>query len=367
MRVLFLTSHMEIGGIPLYTVTLAEALARRGHQPVVVSRGGPLVERLAASGIPHVIAGLDVTSPFHPSAAAALGRVIGVIRRHHPDLLHAQTRTAYIVAGLAGRVTGVPVVTTAHGFYKWHWWRRLLPCWGTRVIAVSPAVQRLLVERYGVPPAKVATIANGIAWEPPPPARLAEEARRFRHLWGLGGDGPVIGTVARLTPAKRLDVLIHAFHQLRATMPQAHLLIVGDGPVKPDLIRLAYALGEQEHVILTGTVPHPVVPLSIMDVFVLPSSKEAFGLAIVEAMAMGRPVVASRVGGIPTVVEDGVTGVLVPPNDPDALARALQPLLADPERMRAMGRAGRARYEQQFTMDRVAREVESVYEEVARE
>ena len=368
MRVLFLTSHLEVGGIPVYTVTLAEALARRGHQPLVVSAGGPLVGRLAAAGLPHVTTGLDVKSPLQPSALAALGAVLRLIRRARPDVLHAQTRAAHVVAALAGRLTGVPVVTTAHGFYDWHWWRRLLPCWGARVIAVSPAVQQLLIERYGVPVGNVALIPNGIAGTPPDPARLDGDTRRFRQLWGLPAEGgPVIGTVARLTPEKGLDTLLDAFHHLRLVVPVARLLVVGDGPLKGELVRRAYALGEQDQIVFTGTVPDTAGPLSVMDLFVLPSSAEAFGLAIVEAMAMSRPVVASRVGGIPAVVEDGVTGLLVPPRDPEALARALQALLADPERRRAMGRAGRVRCDRLFTMDRVAREVETVYTEVVQE
>ncbi len=365
MRVLILTSHLEVGGIPIYTVTLAEALARRGHQPVVVSRGGALVGRLTAAGIPHVVIPLHARSPLHPKALVMLVRVIRLIRRHRPEILHAQTRLTHLIAGLAGRLTGVPVVTTAHGFYRWRWWRRALPFWGARVIAVSPAVQRLLIERYGISSKKVAMIMNGIAWDPPAPQRLEEDARQFRIVWGLPNHGgPVLGTIARLAPLKGLETLLQAFHQLRASVPQARLLIVGDGPLKAELIRLAYALGEQEHVVFSGTIRSTAVPLRLMDVFILASRKEAFGLAIVEAMAMERPVVASRVGGIPDVVEDGVTGLLVPPQDPDALARAVRSLLADAERRRAMGLAGRARYEQRFTMDRVAREVETVYTEV---
>ncbi|MBI4227370.1 MAG: glycosyltransferase, partial [Candidatus Omnitrophica bacterium] len=223
-----------------------------------------------------------------------------------------------------------------------------------------------LRERYGAPAGAIRVVLNGIAWNPPPPPALDAAAQAFRRHWGVSDRGPVIGTVARLVSAKEFPVLLEAFHQLRGTVPSAQLVIVGDGPDKPAIIRRAYALGEQDHVVITGAVSMTAIPLAVMDLFVLSSSNEAFGLAVVEAMAMGRPVVASRVGGIPDVVDDGVTGVLVPPRDPGALARALQRLVDDPEAARAMGRAGRARYERQFTMERVAREVEQVYEEVAR-
>lgn len=367
MRILFLTGHLRIGGIPVYTVTLARALARRGHQPIVASSGGALVEALAAAGVPHVRMPIDVHSPLHPSALRSLVQLRSLIHRYHPDVMHAQTRVAHVLAGVAGRLAGVPVVTTAHGFYQRRWWRRTLPFWGRRVIAVSPSVKAFMCKAYDVPADKIAVVLNGIEWTPPAPAVLDAAVERFRRAWGLSAEGgPILGMVARLSVVKGAGVLLEAFHRLRRTVPAARLLIVGDGPSRADLIKQAYALGEQGRVVLAGTVDGTAVPLHVMDLFVLPSMNEAFGLAIVEAMAMGRPVVASRVGGIPDLVEDGRTGLLVPPGDAEALARALERLIADPAAARAMGQAGRARYEQRFTMDRVARDTERVYDEARR-
>jgi len=361
VRVLFLTTHLEIGGIATYTVSLAKALARRGHQPLVVSSGGALVQALAAAGIPHVNVDLRVKSELHPVVAAALVRVSRVVRRYRPDVIHAQTRVAHVVAGLVGRWARVPVVTTAHGFYRWRWGRRLFPFWGRRVIAIAPMTRRKLVKVCRVSPGRVVQILNGIEQPSVDPRRLEADVAWFRQAWGVAQGGPVIGSIARLGPAKGMPVLLQAFHRFRRQVPTAQLVIVGDGPEKPDLIRLAYALGEQDHIVLTGFVEQTAVPLSVMDLYVQPSFREGFGLALVEAMAMRRPVVASAVGGIRVIVRHGETGLLVPPRDPEALADALGRLAADPAAAHAMGEAGYRRFQDHFTIDRVAAEVEQVY------
>lgn len=367
MRILFLTSHLELGGIPIYTVHLAQALAQRGHEPIVASSGGALVAELAAAGIPHLPLNLRTKSELHPMVALAVLRLAGLIRRHRPEILHAQTRVAHLVAGLAGRLTGVPVITTAHGFYRWHWGRYLFPFWGQRVIAVSPMTDRKLRIAYRLPPRKVTVIPNGIAWKPPDVARLNRESAWFRQVWGIRNGGPVIGTVARLVEAKGIGVLLEAFHRLRRQVPAAQLVVVGDGPQRSELVRLAYRLGEQDHVVFAGFMLQTATPLSVMDLYVQPSFREAFGLAVVEAMAMAKPVVASAVGGLRVVVRHGETGLLVPPRNPEALAAALAQLLRDPVRCQAMGEAGRCRFEAQFTIERMAEKVEQVYRGVLRE
>lgn len=367
MRCLLVTSHLDVGGISVYTVGLARALKRRGHELLVISGGGALVRELEEAGILHRRFPLRIKSELHPFVAAVVARLVKVIRDWCPDVLHAQTRVTHVAAGVAGRVTGVPVVTTTHGFYTWRWGRRVFPFWGRRVIAVSPSSRRKLTRAYQVPAAKVVEILNGIEWSPPAPPQLAAEAARFRQLWGLQGPGPVIGTIARLSPAKGHPTLLEAFQQVRRRHPEARLLIVGDGPEKPALIRQAYALGIQDAVSITGFVERTAVPLSVMDLFVLPSLREAFGLAIVEAMAMAKPVVASSVGGIRVVVRRGETGLLVPPRDSAALAAAIGRLLDDPAEAQRMGQAGRRRFEQRFTMDRVAADVEQVYRQVVQE
>lgn len=367
MRILLLTSHLAVGGIPIYTVMLAKELARRGHQVTVVSGGGAMAAPLAEAGIPHVTVPLRITSELHPRVAWAVGRLIGLVRQTRPEVLHAQTRVTQVAAGLAGRLTGVPVVTTAHGFYRWRWGRRWLPFWGRHVIAVSPTTRRKLVLGYRVPRSKVSMIFNGIAWDPLPPAAYQAAAAQFRQAWGVTSAGPVIGTVARLGEAKGIPVLLEAFHLVRRRAPSAQLLIVGDGQWRDALVRQAYAWGEQDHVVFTGALSSPEVPLRLMDLYVQPSYLEAFGLAAVEAMAAARPVVASAVGGLRWIVRHGETGLLVPPRRAPALAAALLQLLEDPARAQAMGQAGRRRYQAQFTIERMAAEVEQVYARVLSE
>jgi glycosyltransferase involved in cell wall biosynthesis len=172
--------------------------------------------------------------------------------------------------------------------------------------------------------------------------------------------GPIVGSVGRLAPEKGYDVLLHALQAL----PDVTAVLVGDGPDRERLERLTHELGLESRLIMPGwqTDPRPWLPT--FDVFVLPSRLEALPLAIIEAMLASRPVVASRVGGVPEVVLDERTGLLVRPADPDSLAGALRRLLESPDRREHMGRAGRRLARQEFSAGRMVRSFESLYEEL---
>ena len=367
MRILLITTHLDVGGIPNYTVTLARVLASRGHDLVVVSSGGALVERLDGARIAHHTVDVRTKSEFHPKVSLGFLRLVHLIRRFRPHLIHAQTRVTQVIAGLASSVTGVPMVSTAHGFYRWHAGRKLFPFLGRQVIAISSTVRDQLIEKFHVAPDRVTLVLNGIDWQIPSEPVFTAQVARFRDAFGIGEGRPVIGSVARLAAVKGHRTLLDAFHRVRAKFPEVLLLIVGDGPERARLVSQAYDQGDQDCIVLSGTTDHTAIPLSVMQVFVQPSLQEGFGLAAVEAMAMARPVVASAVEGLLEVVVDGETGFLVPPGDPQALALALECLLKEPAKARALGQAGRRRFEQQFTVERVVREVEAVYAQVVGE
>ena len=214
-------------------------------------------------------------------------------------------------------------------------------------VAVSDATART-VERYeGLPPHSVRTIYNGVA---------AADVRPVPKCV----DGPLIGVVARLHRSKGIDVLVRAMVRL----PGASLAVVGRGDVQDDLEALAKELGVDDRVHMLGWQDRPQDHIATFDVLAVPSRVEPFGLVIAEAMRAGLPVVASNVGGIPEVVADGETGFLVPPDDVDALAGALQRLLDDPELRARMGQAGERRFEANFTLDRMVASYESLYSEV---
>jgi glycosyltransferase involved in cell wall biosynthesis len=228
-----------------------------------------------------------------------------------------------------------------------------------RVIAVSEAMARELVA-LGIPRDTVTVVLTAI--DPLP--RPAPPGAELRARLGLPADRPIALFLGRLSPVKGPDVLIEAVRLLRERQPRALFVLAGDGQLRAPLEDAVRAHGLQEQVRLAGFVPRENVAdyLAASDLLVLPSRSEGLPHAVLEAMAFSLPVVASHVGGVSEVVEDGVTGALVPPDDPPALAAALEPLLADADLRARHGAAARAAFERRdFTGERVARELEGIY------
>jgi glycosyltransferase involved in cell wall biosynthesis len=175
----------------------------------------------------------------------------------------------------------------------------------------------------------------------------------------------VLGTVARLDAVKGLDILLRAFARVLERLPEARLLVVGDGPEARALHDLARGLGLRDRVIFTGAIPAAARCLPALDLYVSASRREGLPLAVLEAMACGLAVVATRVTGHVDLIEDGMTGVLVPPEEPAALAAAAMALLQDPARRRAMGQAGRERVETRFVLARMVDQVGALYRQAA--
>jgi glycosyltransferase involved in cell wall biosynthesis len=231
-----------------------------------------------------------------------------------------------------------------------------------RVIAVSEAMARELVE-LGLAREKVTVVLTAIDPLRPPATPRAE----LRARLGLPADRPLALFLGRLSPVKGPDVLIEAVRRLRERQPQALFVLAGDGQLRAPLEDAVRAHGLQDQVAFAGFVPRENVAdhLAACDLLVLPSRSEGLPHAVLEAMAFSLPVVASAVGGVPEAVADGVTGTLVRPEDPQALADALEPLLGDANRRATMGAAGRRAFEaREHTWERVARDLEGIYREV---
>lgn len=291
MKIFLLTTHLEMGGIPVYVVELARMLKRRGHEPVVFSDAGFLERRLAEEKIRHVRIPSRTSSEMNPKLwLGAFPRLFTEIRREKPDLIHSHTRVTQVLGWVVSSILGVPYVTTCHGLYKFRLGRRFFRCWGRWVMAISVATMNRMVQQYRLaPPHQVILVENGIDVDrfrqAPDPARV----ERFRQANGLNG-GLVIGAVARLSSVKGLDLLLQAAAPLMKEFSGLQILLVGDGPAREDLVRLAYELGIADRVAICHSVEDTRVPLSQMQVFAAPAWKEGFGLAIVEAMAAGVPV-----------------------------------------------------------------------------
>jgi glycosyltransferase involved in cell wall biosynthesis len=220
-----------------------------------------------------------------------------------------------------------------------------------RIVAVSEAVRQALVAS-GAAPGRIRVIPGGVALGPftaVPPNAAAVPA--------------VLGALGRLGREKGFDVLLGAMSKLPPG--EARLLLGGDGTQQEALSREIHVLGLADRVTMTGLVTDVPAFLAQIGIFILPSRSEGLGLVAVEAMAAGRPVIATNVGGIPEVVVDGETGVLVPPEDPAALAAAIHSLLADPVLAARMGQAGRRRARELFSAERMAEKTAALYEELS--
>ena len=296
----------------------------------------------------------------------AMWRFVKLLRRLRPAIVHSRNWPAFDAVP-AARLAGVPVVvhgehgrevTDPHGRNaRRNRLRRTLSPLVTRFVAVSHDLARWLVEEVRLPAGKVLTIPNGVQLE-----RFGRTgAQEARRQIGLPAEAPVVGTVGRLDPVKDQAGLVRSFAGLRAGHPDALLILAGDGPCRAELVRLIADLGLEERVRLLGDRPDIPLVLGAMDLFVLPSIAEGMSNTLLEAMASGLAVVATRVGGNLELVEDGVTGRLVPPQDPAALAGSMAAYLEDPHLRAIHGKAARERATEQFGLDRMCAAYTDLY------
>ena len=365
MKVLHLTSHLNVGGVTSYTLTLAAALARRGHHVRIASGGGSLEGRAESLGVTVWRVPLHTSVEFSPQVLLATRQLDARLRAEPVDLLHAHTRVGQVVADRLARRLRLPYVTTWHGFFRPNLGRTLWPCTGLRTIAISEPVRQHLLATFRVPPERVRLIPHGIDPTPFESSPDPSARQRLRERLGLPSDAPVVGTVARLVASKGVEVLIRSLPAIRASVPDARLLIVGDGEARGSLERLAAGLGLDRAVSFAGALPDIAAALSLMHVYVfLPADREGFGLSLLEAMASGRPIVAVRRGqGATWVLEESGVGTLVEEADPVALARGITRLLQDGEAACRMAGQARAIVRERYALDRMVDQVEAVYRE----
>lgn len=365
MRILLLTSHLNIGGIGVYTVTLANNLLKRGHIVYLASSGGTLDVELS-SDIKRIRVPLNTKSAISPKVFLAVFKLRKFIRDENIQVLHAQTRVAQFAAHLVSWLTSIPYVVTWHGFYRPHFFRRVFPCWGERTIAISRTVFHHLVDVFRRDENRVRLIFNGIDTSKFNNDYSEEEKEAIKRKYGLG-KGPIIGIISRLAPEKGHIYLIEGVKELLAKIPDAKLLIVGNGRLEIELKKKVHQFGIDNAVHFFNETLNTKEFLGIMDIFTRPSIEEGFGLGVVEAMLMGLPIVSTDVGGFKSVLNHGRVGILVPPKDSMALKDAFVRILTDSVLAKKFGETAREYAFENFSADRMAQQVEGVYEEVLNE
>lgn len=372
-RVLHLITSFEVGGTERQAVELLKRIDRRRFDVGLgaVRLEGPLYREVAAlfPSIPQ----FPLTSFYNANAAKQLMRLRDWMIGERANILHAHDFYAGLLGAAAARLAGVRVIACQRHMRlsdrrAHEWGTRLTHRLAHRVLVNSEAIRDHLLAGGRVAPKKIVVIRNGLSDAAERAAldndgRAKHRAALLREL-NLGEGAKLIGLVARLQPVKGHRYFIEAASRVAAVEPNAHFLLVGDGALRREIEEQATRLGVDDRVHLLGARGDAAAIAAGFDVATLASLHEGLPNAVMEAMAVGAPVVATAVGGTSELVIDGATGFLAPPADAEALARRILDALRDPDRSARMAEQGRRRVLSQFGMRRMIESVERLYDEM---
>jgi glycosyltransferase involved in cell wall biosynthesis len=365
MRILYVIDSLKFGGAEMLLLAMAQIYSRQGHEiQVAYFTPGPLSDDLGKMNIPlHRLSSRGIKDP------RALTRLIGIIRDFKPDVLHTHLFKSDVTGQIAGALAGVPArVSSEHNINPW----RKKPLYNAiskalmspahRIIAVSGEVRDYLKTYNTYPDEKVVVIDNGIDLERFNPATV--EPLDKAALWNVPADALLVSVVGRLEEQKGHSVLIDAAKKVVEACPQARFVLVGAGPLRESLEAQRSALGLDEYVIFAGIQRDMPRVMKTMDVIVFSSLWEGLPVALLEAMAMQRPLLSTAVGGVPGVITPEVNGLLIPPGDADALAQGLIRLLNDPALRERLGKAGRSTIHERYSAAGMHEQIMNLYQSI---
>jgi len=365
LGVLYLLETGGPGGAERMLLDLAENVGPGWQAVVGVMKAGWLRSHATSAGLPCV-----TVSGNGCGDLGVLQRLVEIIETHEIAVIHAHEFYMSMIGTLVSRATGIPLVVTVHGksYYPDKRRRRaacrMMAAGAAALVTVSEDLCRFFCQTTGTPLARVRVIYNGIN------LRGGSAARRnnveLLESAGIPREAKIVGAVGNLYPVKGHLDLIRATRTILKHLPTTHVVILGRGTLHDALVAEAEALGIRDRIHLLGYREDVKEWLGAMDVFTMPSLSEGLPLSLLEAMAAGVPPVVTKVGGMPEVVQDSVTGFIVPPGNVEALADRLSFLLGNPSLATKMGVASRERILDQFTMDRMAAEYRAVYRQAAR-
>lgn len=357
MRVLHVEGGRHLYGGAFQVLHLVRGLSRRGHQNLLACpRGSDLAHAAEPVADVHGL-------PMHGDLdLLMIPRLLGLIRSSRPDLVHLHSRIgADTMGGISARLAGIPVIHTRRvdnpeprwlvaAKYRLH----------DQVIAISEGIGRVLLSE-GLPPEKLRVVRSAVDWERyARPCNRREIARRL----DLPEEGPWIGVIAQLIPRKGHRILLDALPPLLARHPGLRVVFFGQGPLESELRGQIRSSGLDGRVSLAGFRDDLHACLPCLDLVVHPALMEGLGVSLLQAASAGVPIVASRAGGIPEAVRDGVNGVLVTPDDSDAMGQAIGELLDDPKQRRRLGSSGQALMRREFSIDAMVEGNLAVYREL---
>lgn len=365
MNILFLVTQMERAGAQKAILSLAADIDAQGHQVCVVTmydKGGCAESLQQEWNLPIVDLKMKDPGERHPLAKLShfvrgLWRLRRLMRERSIDVLQTFSHYSNMIGPPVGSISGVPIRVSSQRASL-----REAPTWLRRIdaavansscvhmmTAVSDATRRFCIEEEGIRPEKLLTIRNGINPQPWLPADSPDQRRDRRRELGIGADAGVVTTISRLHPQKGHRFLLDAAENILALNPACRFLIVGDGESRGEIEAAVRARGLQAAIHLLGVRSDIPQLLWLSDVFVLPSLWEGLPNVLLEAMAAGIPVVATDVDGVSEIVDDGKTGILIPPKDPDAIASAVNRLLHDEALADSLRRAARQAVTERFS------------------
>lgn len=360
MKVLQILPELRVGGVERGTVDFARWLVEHGHEAVVVSHGGELVEELKKFGGKHRT--LAVHQKNLVAMLWAFDKLVKILREEKPDIVHARSRVPAWIAYFACRKTRIPFITTCHGYYSKHFFSKVMG-WAKRVIVPSQVIGHHMIEDFGVLPESIRCIPRSV------------DLRRFDipREREVAKSGAIVAIVGRITPLKGHEYFLQAIARVVRKQPFVKAWIIGDAPsnkesYKEGLVALTKHLGLSDHVEFLGNRQDIPELLSKIDVLVLSTvTQESFGRVILEAQAAGVPIVATKVGGVVDLVDDGATGLLVSPKQPDEMAQAIMRVMEDKGLACQMADNAKKKILAHYTLDHMAGATIKVYEELIRE
>jgi len=339
MNILLLTNHLNRGGITSYILMLCEALMRTEHKVFVVTGGGDCEPELEFLGVPHYQLPINTSSELNPKLWIALKQLQKIIREEEIDVIHSHSRVGQILSSLVYRIRPCGRIFTCHGFFKPRIARRCLPLWGDRIIAISQPVKEHLLRDWKVSESMIRVIRHGVKQGVDPKEREAVRISAKKTL-GLSENEIALGAVGRFSPIKGFHILIESMGELKLGRKRIRLFLVGQGREFRHYSQMVAHLGLEEQVLFVSDHNKKTLVMDACDIFCAPSLQEGLGLSILDAMRDAIPVIATRVGGIPDLIEHDKTGLLVSPGSAESLARSIELLAGDKELRRRLGEAG---------------------------
>jgi len=357
MNILQILPELNVGGVETGTVDFSKYLVKNKHKSIVVSAGGELVGDLEKTGGIHYQLPVNKKSLF--TITKMIRELINIIKKEDIDIVHARSRVPAWIAFFACRETNAKFITTCHGYYSTHFFSRVMG-WPKFIVIPSQVIGRHMIDDFGVPLERMRLIHRSV------------DLDRFQ-LRGIEDKSKTkftIGIIGRLTPLKGHIYFLRAMSKVVRTFPFIKILIVGEAPknkesYKEEIRTLVRRLGLSHYVQFMGRQKDIPGILQKLDLLVLSTvTEEAFGRVIIEAQAVGVPVVATKVGGVIDIIDDDINGILVPPKDTEAMAVAVVRVLKDNNLTKALCRNARKKVEKEFSLELMSKKTIEVYKEL---